>query len=569
MLLWHKFRFHLPRCVPHKAFSFERGQIRQIALSRVCCIFLGIVWVLSSCAPFSTNVPPLPTPESTRAETRTLTPLQVSDSKTPPVFPTQKPLSATSTNVPISSAAPFPTTFLDIGIAYDQDRKEVVLFGGSHPITGEDLDETWTWDGAQWTKQGPPVSPPPRRGGSMAYDPVTRQVLLFGGTDQSGRGFRDTWLWNGETWSQAHPAVSPPPRVFTAMAFNLVRQGVLLFGGVDLTGSPRLSQYINDTWLWDGHNWTQAHPVIAPPANHPALAYDMARQQIILLISQPSGEAPSSETWIWDDAEWVKLKPTNSPPARYGAVMAYDDSRQSIVAFGGYNQPDSGQAGYLTDTWIWDEMDWRQVNAALPIDVLKSLASQTVCTPLQLEELRGRGFLVQSHMVYDVARQRLLLLTVVGGAVPQFVLWAWQGGSWEKLMENPPDLPKASPPGEGWVSIHDGNDLDDNLKIEHWLEHFRQEADKTRQIQDYEILFIDGPYVPRPEYADLWRVYKIRISVKPATPESSFWNDGNGSMTKEGWIINKELALGEWVPYPQACDSWIKIISSLSEYESP
>src|SRR5205823_1605107 len=49
-------------------------------------------------------------------------------------------------------------------------------------------------------------------------------------------------------WTQVFPTVNPPARSSAAMAYDQARQEVVLFG----------SQTRNDTWLWDGKAWVEA-----------------------------------------------------------------------------------------------------------------------------------------------------------------------------------------------------------------------------------------------------------------------------------------------------------------------
>ena len=44
----------------------------------------------------------------------------------------------------------------------------------------------------------------------MAYDPVTGQLVLFGGYRVGGDiDFNDTWTYDGTTWTEQSPATSP------------------------------------------------------------------------------------------------------------------------------------------------------------------------------------------------------------------------------------------------------------------------------------------------------------------------------------------------------------------------
>jgi hypothetical protein len=64
-----------------------------------------------------------------------------------------------------------------------------VLFGGSDGIAIS--HNTWDWRGNLWT-QRQNMGPPGRGLRSMAYDNDRKLVVLFGGIDES-RNFNDTW----------------------------------------------------------------------------------------------------------------------------------------------------------------------------------------------------------------------------------------------------------------------------------------------------------------------------------------------------------------------------------------
>jgi hypothetical protein len=69
-------------------------------------------------------------------------------------------------------------------MAYDSDRRVTVLFGGiDDPIT---YNDTWEWDGINWTQQSLATLPVAQYCHAMAYDSLRQQTTLFG---QS----RETW----------------------------------------------------------------------------------------------------------------------------------------------------------------------------------------------------------------------------------------------------------------------------------------------------------------------------------------------------------------------------------------
>jgi hypothetical protein len=93
-------------------------------------------------------------------------------------------------------------------MAYDPATATVLLFGGISgdrapasamlPVTA--LGDTWSWNGTTWTKLSPATSPAARYGASMAYDPATEAMLLF------GDGYRQEL---NDTWTLKRPITAP------------------------------------------------------------------------------------------------------------------------------------------------------------------------------------------------------------------------------------------------------------------------------------------------------------------------------------------------------------------------
>lgn len=60
------------------------------------------------------------------------------------------------------------------------------------------------------------------------------------------------------SWVQLNPAVSPLARANFAMAYDPVSKEPVLFGGADAT------DLYGDTWTFDGQNWTEVQTPAAP-----------------------------------------------------------------------------------------------------------------------------------------------------------------------------------------------------------------------------------------------------------------------------------------------------------------
>ena len=239
-------------------------------------------------------------------------------------------------------------------MAYDNANQMVVLFGGQGDQ--DVLGDTWTSDGRSWLRQQPRISPPARVGAGMVYDAARKTVVLFGGTGWV-TGYllgdlSDTWTWNGTSWIQQHPMVSPPPRHGFSMAYDGATGDVVLFGGDSGTRVPAL---LNDTWSWNGTNWSQRRQVSSPAGRVDAsLAYDAGSQELVL-FGGANGMA-LGDTWIWTGQQWAQRSPSQSPGPRYGAISAYSSTDRMVLLFGGYD-PNSVR---LDETWVWNGKTWSQ-----------------------------------------------------------------------------------------------------------------------------------------------------------------------------------------------------------------
>ncbi len=261
------------------------------------------------------------------------------------------------------SLAASPEARSDATMVYDSVHQQVVLFGGFNEFPLVNLGDTWLWQGTSWTQQTPANSPSARSGHAMAYDVAHQQAVLFGG--QVGDGlttvtstFADTWVWDGNNWTQKTPANSPPARWGHTMAYDAAHQQVVLFGGQSSTDITAGS--LTDTWVWDGTNWTQKTPITSPYFSFsPQMAYDSVRQQVVLY--------DAASTWLWDGANWNEVATVGVPSVRLHSTMAWDSDQQKLLLFGGYNTSALGTLEYLSETWAWDGATWTQLApASLP-----------------------------------------------------------------------------------------------------------------------------------------------------------------------------------------------------------
>jgi hypothetical protein len=98
----------------------------------------------------------------------------------------------------------------------------------------------------------------------------------------------------------------------------------------------------------------------APALEYAAMAYDAARQQLVVVGRLASDGGSLAHTWTWDGQTWGEQLPATSPPARRNASMAYDAARQQIVLFGGWSTSGISRSHLLGDTWTWDGQTWTE-----------------------------------------------------------------------------------------------------------------------------------------------------------------------------------------------------------------
>jgi N-acetylneuraminic acid mutarotase len=217
------------------------------------------------------------------------------------------------------------------GMAYDVQRKVIVMFGGiqDQPL----LNDTWEYDGKDWKLIQTTVSPPPLSEFGFVYDTCRNKIVLFGGREQNGQS-RNTWEYDGSNWEEKILPVTPPERIFFQMAFDINRCQTVLFGGADNKWVGK-----NDTWEYDGNNWRQINSQESPnPRWGHAMIFNPVSEKVVLFggygPQYPNGNN-SQDTWEYDGTKWTELQTENSPGNRQQHILAFDGNNNLIIMFGG------------------------------------------------------------------------------------------------------------------------------------------------------------------------------------------------------------------------------------------
>lgn len=253
-------------------------------------------------------------------------------------------------------------------MAYDEARKEVVLFGGIYtsgfnffPI----INNTTIWNGTTWIDKSPNNMPAARIGHMMAYDSEKQEVVMFGGRngghlfDSNLVTLGDTWVWNGFDWEERVSSSAILARSNSAMVYDKARQETILFGGVGDVG------FLNDTWAWNGIEWIQKNPQDYPTARRGAvMTYDPIRERVVLFGGLDNA-GWRDDTWEWDGTNWILQNPLTKPAPRDSHGLSFDPVSKKVFLFGGH----IGGVGSANDMWLWDGTDWEEIySSSLPLE---------------------------------------------------------------------------------------------------------------------------------------------------------------------------------------------------------
>ena len=240
---------------------------------------------------------------------------------------------------------------------YDPNTAKTILFGGfTSDSAGKDLsflNDTWAYDSVSntWTDLQPSGElPAGRLWHALVFDPGTNKVLLFGGY-YPYEFLNDTWAYDVSTnrWTDLKPAGDVTAMRGMSMAYDPVTKKVILFGGYSDNGM------LDGTWAYDSakNEWTELHPSGDLPIARcgAEMVYD-SRVDKMILFGGESDSGCLSDTWAYDSSanRWTLLETKGEKPmARSWHTMAYDPAGQVSILFGGLSR----EAGLLKldDTW--------------------------------------------------------------------------------------------------------------------------------------------------------------------------------------------------------------------------
>lgn len=162
-------------------------------------------------------------------------------------------------NPPTSPESELGGILLWSSMCYDALNRRFVLFGGGNVCTERGDPGTWTYSPTEnrWSPLRLDVQPPPRANSRLAYDPIAKRIVLFGG-DQLMQLVADTWTFDvvANRWEERRPAVGPSPRAGHALVWLPNAQRIALLGGYEYSSTTGYCESLYkslpmEAWLYE------------------------------------------------------------------------------------------------------------------------------------------------------------------------------------------------------------------------------------------------------------------------------------------------------------------------------
>jgi len=260
----------------------------------------------------------------------------------------------------IAGDGPPPRTFPAMVMADNY----VLLFGGNAVLFGSDknpvrhLDDTWKFENGHWGKVDAGIHPPARAEAAMAYDPLRKKVVLFGGRLVGEKWVTgDTWEFDGNNWSHIEKP-GPTARSGAIMTYDTALKKIVLFGGNPVIAKEK--NYNGPMWLWDGDEWSRM-PVKTALIFNTCMAYNTA-ENFILRFGGWTGKKRINSTYIFSNNKWKKLHLKPVPAARNHAIMVYNPGTNSFLMYGGHDGDN-----VFGDMWEFKNGKWQLLFAEGPL----------------------------------------------------------------------------------------------------------------------------------------------------------------------------------------------------------
>lgn len=241
-------------------------------------------------------------------------------------------------------AANSPGCLYPVG-TYDSDRKRLILVCQDSAVH--------EFDGTTWTSFTTfEELPSPRRSRGIAYDPVLKRTVTYGGNAGS-EFYRDTWTWNGTRWTEV-TGKTAFYRSLPAMFYDPTLRKVVMYGGIGRREREGTGVRFGDTWSFNGTDWVEITSANSPPPRYAAsVALDPTTNLTHMFGGKNEDEQFTNEHFVWNGTRWEEVEFPNVPSPRQAAGFTWDPSLQMLTLFGGFN------GAHKSDVWRLTPSGWQ------------------------------------------------------------------------------------------------------------------------------------------------------------------------------------------------------------------
>ncbi len=243
---------------------------------------------------------------------------------------------------------------------YDGTPNIMTVFGGSLGTTNTCANDLWLLEGANGQSGTPawvPVTangtlPAARFHASVAYDPTTHSMMLFGGNNCSKTYYNEVWVLSNAdgvggtpAWTQLSPSGTPPAaREGQTAIYDSVNNIMTIYGGD--------ANNVQDSDIWTLSNangnggtptWTQLASSGAIPlarTGHSAI-YDVVNNRMTIFggfhfnVALTDADVLTNPNGIGGVPVWSKVNVTGTAPGIGYFSAAYDTGANNMYVFAG------------------------------------------------------------------------------------------------------------------------------------------------------------------------------------------------------------------------------------------
>jgi hypothetical protein len=235
--------------------------------------------------------------------------------------------------------------------------EELVIVHGGSQYPRPTSDETWVFDlrAQRWSELETQDAPPPRYCHCGVYLPETRELLVVNGRNEQGALPRAAWTLSLETrrWTTVEGEL-PPGAIGCNAVYDPREKRALVFGG------QARASLSNQTHVYDpvARTFTRLLTDSSPPARRDALLiHDPVGGKVWLHAGQVA-RGHLNDTWSFDGSDWTQVEvPEPLPPGRRWSAHGLD-ARGNWVFFGGTDEQES-----FDDLWVMNlgQPGWRRL----------------------------------------------------------------------------------------------------------------------------------------------------------------------------------------------------------------